>query len=186
MANIICNDCDEQKLPPVNFSDCAPQLNLSEIEYIYVGPKNAKAFTSVADAAEWTTRLSESDIESPDVIRPLRVIGNLPAGSVRTKVISGNRTKKLGNDRTLNWLIDDVSDENYEFFRKFVECNSDVTFWFETRGGKLYGDNAGIKGSISGNLVLDEGADATETIQGTIIWDDNHSPDRVDSPIVKS
>lgn len=186
MANIICNDCEEQKLPIVNFSDCAPQLNLSEVEYIYVGPKNAKAFTSVAEAAEWTTRLSESDIESPDVIRPLRVVGNVPAGSPRTKVISGNRTVSLGNDRVLNWLIDDVSDENYEFFRKFVECSGGATVWFETRGGKLYGGNEGIKGTMLGNIVLDEGVDATETIQGTFTWDSKHSPDRVDSPIVKS
>ena len=186
MANILCKDCEEQKLPVVNFDDCAPALNQSEIEYIYVGTKKTKSFTDVATAAEWTERLSETDIALADVIRPLRVIGNMPAGSVRSIEISGKRTITIGTDRTLNWSIDETSNENYEFFRQFVECSGGVKFWFETRGGKLYGGNDGIKGTMNGSLVLDEGADAIEKIQGTITWDSKHSPERVDSPIVKS
>lgn len=169
-------------LAPVKFSDCAPEIILSEIRRIFVAKPTATAFTDVSQATEWTSRISETDVASDDAIRPLTVIADKPAAAAVVKEISNGRRFNIGKDHTLNITIDDVSPENYEFMR-VAECGGKFKMWYETAGGFLYGGNEGILVDITLDDVLNRGLDEIETIAGTATWRAKFHPDRVLSPI---
>lgn len=182
MATITCPTGCETALPVVKFNDCAPAINLSEIEKIYIAKPIAAAFSDVAIATEWSTRLSETSVTGDDSIRPLVVIADKPQPSNVVKEISNGRRMNVRKDHTINVTIDDVSDENYEFMRT-LECGGQVKFWYQTAGGYLYGGNDGIQGTIVLDGVLNRGRDEIETLTGTITWSAKFSPERVVSPI---
>ena len=185
MANPICaNDCND-KLAPVQFSACNPEVNASEIIRIFVAAANAAPLTDWKTAQAWTERISNTDVASQDAIRVLTVIADKPAAADVVKDLSNGRKKTLRKDHTVNYTIDETNDANYEFMRK-LECSGRVKFWYETAGGKLYGGDEGIKGDITGNIVNNSGADEIETIQGTITWKAKFSPERVNSPIFEN
>lgn len=170
------------ELAETNFNECAPAINLSEIVRIFIALASATPFTDVAQASEWTTRLSQTATDV-DAIRALTVIADKPAGTAVTRDISGGRTYIIGKDHTLNVSIDDTSDENYEFIRK-LECGGKFKIWYETAGGYLYGGNEGIPTkSVNFDDVLNRGADEIETFEGTITWRAKFHPERVKSPI---
>lgn len=184
MANPLCaSDCDEP-LAEVEFDDCAPAINLSEIKRVFIAKGNAAPFATWTAAAEWTDRLSQSGVE-PDAIRELTVIGDMPAGSSVTKDISNGRKYVVGKDRTINFTIDDVSNKNYEFARS-TECGGKYRLWIETMGGKMYGGNSGIKASVAMDIILNRGTDEIETIAGVATWRAKFSPERTESPIFVS
>ena len=146
MSNPLCpTDCD-QALGTVLFDDCAPNINPSEIQRLFVSKGNAEPFTDWKQASEWTTRIAQTGTNA-DAIRELTVIGDKPAASPITKDISGGRKYTVGKDHTLNFTVDDVSDENYEFMRS-TECGGKYRLWYETKGGYIYGGNDGIIGTI--------------------------------------
>lgn len=182
MASIVCpNGCDSL-LPPVNFDKCSPKVSLSEIVRIFLGKPNSAPFTDWKTATEWTTRLSQSAVE--DMIRPLTVIADKPAGSQRVKEISNSRKITLGVDNTVNIEIDDISDENYEFMR-VTQCGGKYKMWYETAGGHLYGGNEGIDATVFLDNVLARGKDEIEKITGTATWSSKFSPERTVSPIAE-
>ena len=82
----------------------------------------------------------------------------------------------------MNFTIDDVSEENYEFMRS-TECGGKYRLWYETKGGYMYGGNDGIKVSIVMDDVLNRGVDEIETLNGVVTWRNKFSPERVKSPI---
>lgn len=170
-------------LPIVKFDKCAPVISLSEIEKVYISKPSATAFTDWKLAPEWTARISETDLVDDDTIRALTVIGDKPAPANVIKELSNGRKVPVRKDHTLNITIDDVSDENYELAR-ILECGGQIRFWYETSGGKLYGGNEGIEGTIVLDGVLNRGRDEIETLVGTITWSSKFSPERIDSPIV--
>lgn len=182
MPTPICPDDCSAVLPQTDFSDCAPVILLSEIEKIYVGKGDTNPFADWTTANEWTTRLSQTSTEA-DVIRPLTVIADKPAAAPVNKDISNGRTIVIGKDHTLNVTIDDVSDANYEFMRS-VECGTATyRIWYQTKGGMLYGGNAGIEAKLLLNNVLARGKDSIDEIAGTITWREKFHPERVISPI---
>jgi hypothetical protein len=183
MATPTCGtDCNSQ-LPPVNFDKCNPTVLLSEIRRIFVASIGAAPLADWANAAEWIERVSEAN-SSVDAIRPLTVIADKPAAAPVTAAISNGRTVTIRKDHTINWTIDDVTDENYEWMRAVVECGGQVKIWYETEGGYLYGGNNGISPvSLTGDDILNRGTDQFETLAGTMTWKDKFSPDRVLSPI---
>ena len=183
MSNPLCpTDCD-QALGTVLFDDCAPNINPSEIQRLFVSKGNAAAFNNWTQAQEWTDRIAQSG-STANAIRELTVIGDKPAPSPVTKDISGGRKYTVGKDHTLNFTVDDVSDENYEFMRS-TECGGKYRLWYETKGGYLYGGKEGIKVSIVMDDVLNRGADEIETLNGVVTWRNKFSPERVKSPIFK-
>lgn len=169
-------------LPPVKFSKCAPKFALSEIRRVFIANEGAAPFTDWADAAEWTTRLSESDAADADSIRPLTVIGDKPAPTNIPKELSNGRTMSLGKNHLLNITIDDISDENYAFMQ-VSECGGKYRAWYETEGGYMYGGNKGLPVSLVLDDILNRGREEIETISGTISWRARRSPERVISPI---
>lgn len=185
MANPICpTDCTAA-LPVVNFNVCAPVIALSEIRRIFIARPSAEPLTDWELATEWITRISNEDVASNDAIRVLTVIADKPAPAVISTPISNGRTQVTGKDHTLNFTIDDVSAENYEFMRT-VECGGKYRVWYETEGGFLYGGAAGILGEMTAYDVLNRGREEIETISGTITWRSKFSPERVQSPIFDS
>lgn len=181
MPVVVCPNGCETALPVVKFSKCAPVILLSEVVRIFLATPDSAPFTSVADASEWATRLSETTTDV-DSIRPLTVIADKPVGSPVVKEISNGRKFNLRKDNTLNVEIDDVSDENYNFMR-VTQCGGEYKAWFETAGGRLYGGNEGIDVSVVLDNVLGRGKDEIEKITGTLTWSDKFSPERIISPI---
>lgn len=181
MANPLCpTDCDAL-LADVLFSDCAPNIVASEIKRIFIGKSDADPFTAVATASEWTTRLTPTTGD----LRELIVIGDKPAPASVVKDISNARKHVVGKDHTVNFTIDDVSPENYEFMRS-TECGGKYRIWYETHGGFMYGGNAGVLASLVMDGNLERGLDSIETLTGVISWRDRFSPERVASPIFEN
>jgi|SRR5699024_9821632 len=177
-------DCSSE-LPVVSFSKCNPEVSLSEIRRIFVAKANAEPFEDWETATEWTERISETDVENDNAIRPMTVIADKPAADGVVQEISDGRNITVGKDHVINWTVDDVSNVNYEFMR-IMECGSQYKIWYETFGGKLFGGNEGISVSGTANSVLNRGRDEIETIEGTFSWRSKFHPERTDSPIFDS
>lgn len=184
MADPICELGCDAELPLVDFDDCNPEVSLSEIRKVYVGKAISAPFTDWTDPSEWAARLSETSTTGDDYIRPLTVIGDLPAATNREKVISNDRRVVTGKDRTINFEIDESTDANYDFLRQ-LECGVTVKrkVWFETMGNKLFGGNYGIDMYLTGNIVLDRGTDGIERYLFIGTWQSKFSPERTISPI---
>lgn len=181
MANPLCpTDCSTA-LNQVVFDDCAPNINASEIKRVFVAKGNSSPFENWTTATEWTTRMAQSGTTA-NAIRTLTVIGDKPAPSSVSKDISNRRKFVVGKDHTMNFTVDDVSDENYEFMRS-TECGGKYRIWYETHGGYLYGGNEGVKCSIVMDDVLNRGLDEIETLNGVATWRAKFSPERTKSPI---
>lgn len=179
MPNPTCSNGCEEALPVFKFDDCQPEVYFSEIQRIFIGKKSIPAFTNWKAAGEWLTRMAST---GDDRIVVLTVIGDKPAGASVVKDISNGRKVTIGKDHTLNWTIDDVSDENYEAMRA-MECGGQYKFWWETQGGKMYGGNEGVEGRTDVNNVQGRGRDEIETIVGSFTWRSKFHPERADSPI---
>lgn len=177
-------DCSSA-LPVVDFDKCNPKIHLSEIRRIFIARANTEAFTDWKLATEWTTRLSETDIDNDAAIRALTVIADKPAPTAVTREISNGRNITVAKDHVINYTIDDISKDNYEFMR-VIECGGQYRIWYETEGGFLYGGNDGILVNATGDDILNRGRDEIETIAGTFTWRSKFHPDRVTSPIFDS
>jgi hypothetical protein len=182
MPNPTCPQNCTVNLPPVLFSKCAPLILNSEIGRIFQAKATAAPFTDWTQAAEWVERISNSNTVGDDYIRVLTVIGDKPAGSAVVKEISNGRKRTIGKDNTLNFTIDDATQENYDWMRE-MECGGTYLWWWETLAGKMYGGNSGVLADLAIDDVLDRGTDAIEVLNGIITWRNKFSPERTDSPI---
>lgn len=181
MANPACATGCGSALPKVKSSKCAPQTALSEIWYVYIAKAIADDFTNVEDIAEWTTRLSEDSVTGDDMIRQLTVLGNKPQPTSTTIRISGGRSKNIGTQHVVNFRVDDISPENYEFAR-MMQCGGTYKFWWETAGGYMYGGNSGKEVTLPNNMVNDEGADAIERLVFQALFTSQFDAERTISP----
>lgn len=176
-------NCADFNLPVTNFDDCNPSVAYSEIERIFLGGPKAAAFANIQDANEWNTRLSESTI-GVDTIRSIIVIGDAPAAANVVKELSNGRKKTIGKDFTVNFTVDDISDENYTFFQTLDGQPKVRLFGYETQGGKMFHfGNAGILVDYQSNFVLARGRDEIETEVGAITWRRSQRANRIASPI---
>lgn len=181
-TNPLCNnDCDSA-LGAVEFNYCNPEVNPSEIRRIFLSSSGASPFSDWAEATEWLTRINQTDTEDKNAIRVLTTIASKPAPSQVTKELSDGRTKVVRKDHSMNYLVDENNDVNYEFFRQ-LECSGSVRLWYETMGGKIYGGNEGISATMSGDEILNSGADEIAIFEGVITWKSKYSPERTNSPI---
>jgi hypothetical protein len=190
---IVCAaDCATENLPVVAFEDCAPKILGSEFQRLYVGRKDAAAFSDITSAVGWTDRISEtntppgsSTVTAPNLLRQLTIIGDMPAPSPTTRAISGGRTIRTKNTYTLNFEMDDVSDENYAFAQK-IQCGKGaypVKVWPVTKSGKVLGGNAGIVGKMSIDHIFDRGDDGIIRLVGTVTFDADIAPNMDTFPL---
>lgn len=180
---LVCPENCEFSVAPVKFSECAPKTLLSQINKLYIG-NDGYPLTNWTDAAEWYSRISEAGTE-PEKIRELTVIGDKPLAEKTPVNISNNRVAYGKSTHTINATIDDNTDENYEWARA-TECNPTYRLWYATTGGKLYGDNSGIKCSITAGEKLDRDETAFATIEVVVTWKAQFSPIRIDNPLAEA
>jgi hypothetical protein len=167
-------------LPEVSFSDCAPEYAFGQIKKIYIAKSDAANFTNVEDAAEWAARLSLAGVD-PDAIRPLTVVGSKPAPEYTTLELSNNRKVVSIKTHTVDFKIDEVNEENYEFLRA-MECGQQVKAWYAT-DDYIYGGTDGISASIYMDDIIPEGIKELETFTGKLQWDYRFHPERNDNPL---
>jgi hypothetical protein len=183
MANPLCPTGCESALPPVAFSQCAPEINYSEIQYIYVAKVNASPFNDWTQPGEWGTRLNQTTLTGNNYIRQLVVIADKPAPAATNIDISGDRTILVEKTHTLNVTVDETNAINHEFVR-YLECGGQVRIWYQTRAGLLFGGNSGIRATMSLDPILNRGRDQIMTFTGTVTWRAKFSPEMAVSPIV--
>ena len=182
MPNPICpTDCNAD-IPVVEFDRCNPEIYLSEIVRIFIAKNNTTPFTNYGQAAEWTTRLSETNTTGDDYIRPLTVIADKPQPSENLKQISGDRELVLNKTHIINWTIDETNARNHDFLRQ-IECGGEFKMWYETSGGKMFGGNEGITCRIKGDMILARGTEEHEVYNGTCKWKSKFTEEFVMSPI---
>lgn len=194
MPNVQCNDtdvlcpvdCSTAQIPTVNFDDCSPENNESEIEWLAISRSDSADFADVEDATEWTTRINQAaDDPAPspdDTIRMIRVIGDKPAPEVQNRTVSGGRQIQTAKNHTLNVEIDETNSENFEFIRS-TQCNPTYKLWYITRAGLVYGGICGIKAQAIFNLIQNRGDGEIEKYVGTVTWKDRIDPPRANFPL---
>lgn len=176
-------NCADFNLPVTGFDDCNPEINYSEIERFFIGGPKAGGFINIADGNEWNTRMDQTTI-GVNSVRGIIVIGDQPAAANVVKELSNGRKKNIGKDFTLNFTVDDISDENYTFFRTLDGQPKVRLFGYETQGGKMFHfGNDGILVDYQSNGVLARGRDEIEVEVGAITWRRTQRAFRITSPI---
>lgn len=173
--------CGAEELPEVDFDFCDPEIKQSEIQRVFLAKIGAANFTDWTQPAEWTERMSETDM-GIDAIRCLTVIGDKPAPASTKKDISNGRKKITRKDHTINATVDEVTDANHAFLQA-VESGVRYKMWYETAGGFMFGGNNGIAIEISGDMVLARGAGEIQLYQYIITWTSPNTESRCISPI---
>jgi len=181
MSVVTCgSDCDFE-LPAVSFADCDPETNESQIVKIYEAKANAANFANWDQAAEWSTRLSQSSTD-PDAIREYTVIGDKPKPESTKRKISGGRTVVTGKNHVVNFDVDESNATNHDAVRGH-KCVDQVKFWYQTKSGHLFGGNTGITASIEIDMVLGRAEDDIMLYPGSLTWDSRDLEERCVSPI---
>lgn len=180
--NPVCPTNCTSALPAVNFDLCAPEINLSEIQYIYIGKANSVQFTDWEAPTEWATRLSNSTTTGNDYLRTLTVTGDKPAPAKNEKDISAGRKIVTTKTHILNFTIDETNATNHELIRS-LECGGKFKVWYETQGGLLFGGNSGIPANIFADMILARGREEHAVLAGSITWKNKFTEERTISPI---
>lgn len=182
MPNPTCPTNCTSALPPVSFDICAPEINLSEIQYIYIGKANTPSFADWDAPTEWATRLSQTSVTGDDYIRTLTVIGDKPAPGKTEKDISAGRKAVTSKTHVINFTIDETNAINHELVRT-LECGGKFKIWYETQGGLLFGGADGIDADVFLDMVLARGREENAVYTGTVTWKKKFTEERAVSPI---
>lgn len=166
-------------LPEVDFSYCAPVLNPGGITRFYL-TNDGYPLTDWTSLAEWNTRLS-NDSTDADAIRTLVVLGDKPAPEKTEIEISDDRKVYIRKKHTINFRIDEVSDDNYAMVRQ-LECGGQFLGWYKG-GDYLYGGNDGIKMSITLDDIHPESNQELNTLTGMATWEAKFHPERINDPL---
>jgi len=165
-------------IPATNFSECNPQVKMGEIQKIYIAPISSEPFEDWTDTQEWETRLTSGEI------RQLIVSGSIDAPDWELIEISNDRMVTAPATIRLNFIIDDNSDENYDFML-WTSSNVLVKMWYATRQN-MYGGNIGVKAKITAKEVIEYGKSTIIKIEGFVSWISNSLPVRTTNPLAES
>lgn len=178
-------DCSTQTLPVMNGNECVNTWDIrkSAFKRVFFGEYDGTltppiAHANMEDAATWNAQLDNTTATLPaSGIRYLYVDGDLPAPE---KEVFTYKTfeKVLSQTFTANFDVIDVVDANYTFARQ-IDAGLKCWFAFETEGGSLFG---WMVADVAGDLVLNRGNDAIETLTFTAKWTEFCKPPRYDSP----
>lgn len=166
-------------LPQASSDLCDPKVLFGEIEKIYISSGDSSAFSDWTDIDEWTARINNSDTTSIDSIREFHVIADLPQATADELTISLGRKVFTPATHTINFDIDDISAENYEFGRT-TSCNVLFRVWFGTKS-KLFGGNDGILANVNIRPVIERGIKSINKLVGTVSWEYQFSPESTDN-----
>lgn len=181
-------NCAGFEMPAVQSDYCtdAMVLELSEIKRILVAEVDqtdkTKALggpTDWTDKAAWTTAINNT---TSNKVRSIYGIGDIPEPESTTVTVHDNQTKVISKKYGMNFDIQDVNTVNYTAART-LQCGGSVRFWYETRGGYLYGGADGIPATIANVTSPNErGADAYKMIKLLLNWNAKCEPERIASP----
>lgn len=183
-TTVVCPEGCDSALPVVSYSKCNPKWKKSEITAIAMGKADTAAFNDFGSAAEWAARASQTNTGA-NAIRLHTVRGNKPASTKTTIVLTGNRTITTNRHHVINFLVDEVTDENFDFFRT-TQCGGGIQMriWYVNNDGDdLHGGNPGVLATVFAEEILDEGTGAIVKIVGTIEWDAAQDPAFTANPI---
>lgn len=167
-------------LPPVDFDDCAPEINEGRIDKIYL-TNVGNPLVDWTSAIEWTGRL-DNTAPAGDSIITLTVTGEKPEPTVNEQEISLGRKIVASKTHIVNATIDETNDINHEFIRQ-NECSGQYLMWYETSGGKLFGGTEGIEVSLIGDMIVPLSDEELITYALKAEWKAKFTEERIDSPI---
>lgn len=173
--------CTEETLPETNFNFCNPEVNLSEIQRIFLQKISAPAMTDWSQPEQWTSIMSETST-AIDAMRVFTVIGDKPAPAVVEKEISNQRKFVTRKTHTINFTVDETSATNHTFLQG-VENGKRYKMRYEIAGGLMFGGSDGIVVEIKGDMILARGPGEVMVYQYTATWVSPQTEDRIQSPI---
>lgn len=172
-------DCGDN-LPPVEFDECAPEINEGRIDYIYL-TNVGNPLVDWTDPVEWNNRL-DNTASAPDSILRLTVTGEKPAPTANEQEISLGRKIVANKTHILNYTIDETNDINHEFIRQ-LECSGQFLAWYETSGGLMFGGTEGITVSMTGDMIIPLSVEELINFSGKLEWKAKFTEERIISPI---
>lgn len=165
-------------LPETLFNICNPAVGFGEIQSIFIGLATADPFTDWTDLSQWEAALA-LPVSNPNALRELVVSADMPVPSKDEVTISKNRKVYSPADRVINFDIDDISAENYEFSRT-TACNIQFRIWF-MNPSYMWGGNDGVLAMVHSEPVIERGAKSLNKLSGTVTWSAQFPPERAES-----
>lgn len=165
---------------------CPQKITRSEINYLLLAHPTLgvpPVDWTIAGVGGWGDAIDNTDATDVNVKR-IPVIGDKPA-ETRADIQSTDGVILKGEGTyTLNVTIPDLPTQLYDYLRK-VQCGKVIPiFWYEDRGGDMFGQNDGIQAnSVVVNFVKDRGDDAYNRAELIITWVADTDPDRIVSPL---
>jgi len=173
--------CDDFLLD-VDFDFCDPQVSFGEIDKIFVMARSGGNLLDWESASEWATRLALDPTADLDAIIQIDVSGDQPPAEADEVIISRNRRVQTPKTFTVNFDVDDISDDNYQFMR-WLECNTIVKIWY-TANDKMFGSNAGIDNvTLMMDNQIERGQKTVHKLVGNAKWEAQYSPNRITNPL---
>lgn len=180
--------CEDWVSPAIQSEYCPEnvELELSEIKRVFmaqVDPTDASLpLNGPTDwnlEADWAGSI---DNTTDDKIRALYGMGDKPEPERTTVTVHDNQEVDLPASHTVNFSVMDMNLVNYEALRAY-QHGATVFFWFETRGGGLYGGQNGIKARVRAFFTKERGNEAYH--QGNLVftWTHKCDPEKIVSPI---
>lgn len=183
-------DCEDMSLPEVSFSDCieAFQEELSQISEVIISEEDPDnpgqplyKPTDMADPADWISMISNDG----NGARRLIGLGSLPAPEKQRRDISKRRTKKGASAYMLNFVVDEVTQANYDFTRNLA-CGKKVFLWYVTNGGFVYGSENGIKAEVyDADPIWDADVNSYVRLEFNFRWEAHCPPERNPYPLAE-
>lgn len=175
--------CDNSQQPAVSFAECAElvQQNESQIHGVLLCDLNATDPTAPATAAP----VALSDLAAWEAVigdlagqwKLLDVIGDIPEAEQTERIISKGRVKKSLKTFTINFDVDDTTDENYAFMRYCESSPEKIMYYYDK--DYLYGP---VKCQITrANAPKARGEDSYDVFVFSARWEHEHHPPRTTS-----
>lgn len=180
--NPTCPTGCDSFLIDVDFDYCDPSIEFGEIDHIYVMAQSGSDLADWESLTVWNARKALDPTSDTDAIIDLTVMGDLPVAETDEIEISDGRKIQSPSTFTVNFDIDDVSEDNYDFMR-WLECNTVFKIWFAANE-VLFGGNDGIEVNLTAKYQIERGQKSIQKIVGTAKWEGKFSPERTTNPMV--
>lgn len=177
---IVCPETCNEALPIPKHRRCNPEFHFGNFSDIYA-TNVGYPLEDETDATEWNTRLN-LPANDPSKIIHLVVSGEMPDAEVPEVPASKGRTAYGIPKRTVQGVVDEVTQDNYELMRK-IRCGKTILFWPKTLGGKAFGGPAGIEASWKMGHVVPLSAQELENLPFNLKWEKLEDPCRFDHPL---
>ena len=179
--NPTCPSGCSSYLVDVDFDYCNPDIQFGEIDHIYVMADDGSNLLDWTSLSVWNARLALDPTTDTDAIIELDVIGDLPPAEQEELEISLGRKIQSPSTFMVNYEIDDVSDDNYDFMR-WLECNTRFKVWYSANE-VIFGGNTGIQADMTGKYQIERGQKSLQKIVGAVKWESKFSPERTTNPM---